>query len=110
MRGFARLRNARPGPAAYGLIRYRSRLEEYYAGEGPEGVTPAGSPIALKCFDYTDGLKARFEVERNCIVEYPLSDGVGLHYRFFMVNLAQWREIDRAARALVDGFRRPVDL
>ena len=63
-------------------------------------------PIALKCWDYSDETKHLFEVERNCIVEYPMVDEVGLRYEFFMANLSGWREIDIAVRALVDGFHR----
>lgn len=109
LRGSARFRGATAESVGHGLTRYRRRLEEYYAAEGSETRAPDGSPIALRCPDQPDETKTRFDVERNCIVEYPLSDGVGLHYHFFMVNLAQWREIDRAVRALVDGFRRPAD-
>lgn len=110
LRGFIQLRGARPEAADFGLIRYRSRLEEYYTGDGSESVAPDGSSIVLRCWDYSGRVKASFEVERNCIVEYPLSDGVGLHYRFFMANLDQWREIDRTVRSLVESFRRPVEV
>jgi hypothetical protein len=109
LQGFVRLRRARAEPADFGLTRYRSHLTEYYVGEGIELRRPDGSPVALRCRDYPDKTKAIFEVERACIVEYPLSDGVGLHYRFFMVNLEQWRGIDQAVRRLVDGFRRPKE-
>lgn len=110
LKGFLELRGARPEPAGFGLIRYRSGLEELYAGEGAEPRRPDGAPVVLNCPDESEKTRSLFEVERICIVEYPLRDGVGLHYRFFMVNLARWREIDRAVRGLVDSFRRRTEV
>ena len=106
LQGLAELRKIEPERVEFGLARYRSHLVEYYAVDDLPRHRPDGKPIALKCFDFPERTKVRFEVERNCIVEYPLDDGVGLHYRFFMVNLEHWREIDIAVRALVDGFRQ----
>jgi hypothetical protein len=110
LQGFVQLRGARPEPAGFGLTRYRSGLEEFYVAEGSELRRPDGVPIVLKCPDESEKTRSLFEVERICIVEYPLSDGVGLHYRFFMINLAHWREIDRAVRSLVGGFRRRTEV
>ena len=106
LRGLAELRKIEPERVEYGLTRYHSHLVEYYAGDELERHRPDGQPVALKCFDFPERTKIRFEVERNCIVEYPLDDGVGLHYPFFMINLEYWREIDAAVRSLVDGFRK----
>jgi hypothetical protein len=105
IQGLAQLRGVHSQKADFGLTRFRWHLVEYYAGNDPTARRPDGLPIALRCHDFPDSTKASFEVERNCIVEYPLVDGVGLHYRFFMVNMDQWRAIDQAVRALVDGFR-----
>lgn len=106
LRGLAELRKVETEPFGYRLMRYRSKLIEYYVGAISERQRPNGDPVTINCADYPESTKARFEVERNCIVEYPLDDDVGLHYRFFMVNLEHWREIDGAVRALVNGFRR----
>ncbi len=110
LRGLAELRKIEPEQVEFGLTRYRSHLVEYYAGDEPEHRSPNGSPVALKCFDYPENTKTRFEVERNCIVEYPLNDRVGLHYRFFMINLEHWREIDQSMRTLIEGFLRPKEV
>jgi hypothetical protein len=63
-------------------------------------------PVVFKFNDYSEETKQLFQVERSCIVQYALKDGTSLYYRFFMVNLAQWREIEQGARGLVEGFRR----
>ena len=106
IRGLMELRRTEPEHVEYGLTRYRFLHFDYFASSDPKQREPDGDPITLRCQDFPESTKAHFEVERNCIVEYPLTDGVGLHYRFFMVNLEHWREIDAAVRSLVDSFRQ----
>ena len=90
----------------HGLVMYRWNYYRRFLSTDTDFLTPNGTPLVFTCNDTDDETKARFDFEPICRVEYWLSDGVGLYYRFFMVNLAQWREIDTAVRALVDSFRR----
>ena len=106
LQGFKELFKPRREMAEFGLTRYVSDIYEYYIDESHPALRPDGLPVTLRCYDLDQETKLRFQVERNCIVEYPLSDGVGLHYRFFMVNLEQWREIDTTVRLLVESFRK----
>ena len=96
----------KPEPNDFGLMRYSYRLQRRFVPIETSYRAPDGSPVVLKCNDATESVKRNFAFEQICIVEYQLRDGAGLYYRFFMVNLAQWREIDQAVRGLVDGFRR----
>ena len=96
-------------PSAYephGLVMYRWNYYRRFLSTDTDFLTPNGTPLVFTCNDTDDETKARFDFEPICRVDYWLSDGAGLRYKFFMVNLAQWREIDAAVRALVDSFRR----
>ena len=106
LQGLAELRKIETEPFAYRLTRHRSKLIEYYVGDTFVRRRSDGNPIALSCSDYPDSTKSVFDVKRTCTVEYPLDDGVGLHYRFFMVNLDQWSAIDQSVGTLVESFRQ----
>ena len=106
LRGLTELRKVETEPFGYRLMRYRSKLIEYYVDAISERQRPNGDPVTINCADYPESTKAVFDVRRSCTVEYPLGDGVGLHYRFFMVNLDEWVAIDQSIRALVEGFRQ----
>ena len=112
--GFVRLQNAiefelvNPVPENYlhGLNKYHRKLRRLFTPAENNHTTVEGNPLVFKCNDATTRTKDLFDFEPLCQVDYRLSDGAWLYYRFFMVNLAQWREIDTAVRALVDSFRR----
>ena len=106
LQGFKEFFKPRRDPAEFGFSRYVSGIYEYYIDENNPISRPDRLPIVLKCYDLDQRIKLRFQVKRSCTVEYPLSDSVGLHYRFFMVNLEHWREIDAAVRLLVEGLRK----
>lgn len=98
-------RELRPEPSDFGLIRYADGLQRMFVPADTFYRAPDGSPVVFKCNDETDSVKRSFDFDPICIVEYKLRDGTGLYYRFFMVNLEHWREIDRSVRKLVTSFR-----
>ena len=112
--GFVRLQNAikhrlvepMPVPYEFGLRKYQRKINRRFTASDNTVTVPEGNPIVLECNDATKKTKELFQFEPLCKVYYRLTDNAWLHYRFFMVNLAQWREIDTAVRTLVDSFRR----
>lgn len=89
-------RDGEPGP--FGLRHYVFRNDTGLAGQDMYvGPGPAGAPVILVC--------ARDAPLLWCRREILLSDTVVFRYRYKRAHLEQWREIDRAAIALVAGFR-----
>jgi hypothetical protein len=95
-----------PEPAPFGLMKYEQGLGRRFVPANQADIEPAGRPVVFKCNDETDSVKRNFAFEPVCIVEYPLNDNSGLYYRFFMVNLEHWREIDSEIRKLVNSFEK----
>lgn len=99
-------------PSHYGLLIYERRFDDgrvyrHFAVADHHYLTPLGHPVVFQCNDYTtDRAKEAFDVELLCISEYQMPDGAWLIVHFFMVNLEHWKQIDSAARVLVNSFRR----
>lgn len=93
-------------PADHGLVLHAKGRIRRFVVTDPAYRTPSGLPLVISCPDTWEETKQRFDVAYICTVDYRLKDGAGLYYRFFMVNLEHWREIDRAIRELIQYFRR----
>ena len=102
----------------YGLVRYISPILRSHWLLMPAAETytdPTGRPLGLLCLScpkkYSENSMINPEVrkilEPYVHVDYALFEGAeGIHYRYFFVNIAEWREIDGTIRDLVDGFRQ----
>ena len=112
--GHRRLQNAikyhlvdsKPRPGPFGLMQYSGKTHRFFVPSNGAYLTPDGNQLVFACKDAKEQTKELFDFEALCTVDYKLPDGAWLYYNFFMVNLEQWREIDRAVRALVESFRR----
>ena len=90
----------------HGLLRYAKKSWQFFVVSEGSRLTPRRRPLAFKCNDVRPKTRELFEVELLCIAEYQLIDGAWLVVHFFLSNLDQWREIDVAARDLLERFRR----
>jgi hypothetical protein len=82
-----------------GLTRFSFRQESGYRGQELFTGAIDGQPIVILC----DRLAADTPAP-NCMRDFRYGNGLGLSYRFKRAHLARWREIDAAARGLVNGF------
>lgn len=100
-----------PEPGPYGLLKYerdnpRAQITiRQFVPADTSYLAPKGSPVVINCNDTFDW-KAKIEmnIRPTCAVEYPLIDGVGLKYHFYLTNLKYWQEIDISVRDLVHSF------
>jgi hypothetical protein len=86
-------------PAPFGLTQYTFRANssyrdvELYVGQSETG------PVILRCSKAVSD-----SVAGACLREWPVAQGVAFSYRFKRAHLANWREIDAAARTLLASF------
>ena len=97
----------RRGQRAHGLIKYdfaQQRKNVPTNGYSDSnlfiGENAAGDVIALFCFKDDQNIPSP-----ECWREYEISNDVSVIYRFKLPYLAEWRAIDAAVTAFVEGLR-----
>lgn len=94
--------NAWAGPA--GLVGVALSAEAGYAGEElyfePEGE----APFVTRCLASTDPALAQ-----TCMREISVADGLAVLYRFDKSILPEWRTLEAAIRARIEGLVTPVE-
>ena len=92
----------------YGLKVYTNNTnvaDRFYIAPTAARKTPLGDALVLLCPEMSEKTYELFEVELMCRTDYPFEWDGGLYYRYFMVSLAEWNEIDRSIRNLVLSFK-----
>ena len=82
-----------------GLTRFSFRQDSGYGGQELFSGVLDGQQIVMLC----DRLSADAP-SPNCLRDSAFGEGTAVSYRFKRMLLPQWREIDVAVRALVNGF------
>jgi hypothetical protein len=99
----------------YGLTKHSIDIRWLFTPTDKSYTDPVGLPMGLSCLlcpkrGLPDSLmdpEIHKNIEPVLKVDYELFSGAeGVHYHYFFVNIAEWREIDGTIRDLVDGFRQ----
>jgi hypothetical protein len=91
-----------------GLTKYTLGPLRTFVTTEPAHSTPLGKPFVIGCPKLPKGAKKNFKhATPVCSTSYPFAEKAeGVYYRYYIVNLPKWREIDLAVRALLKSFQR----